>query len=141
VTDGDAIVHFRRSDVIVTGDIFNTTQYPFIDIKNGGSIQGEIKALNDLLDRTVSFRQEGGTLIIPAHGRLSNEWEMTLYRDMMVLIRDRVQAMIAKERHCSRSRLRACLLITIRSSVQIPGRDTAMFIEAVYNSLKNLPHV
>jgi cyclase len=139
-TDGDAIIHFRRSDVIVTGDIFNTTQYPFIDVKNGGSIQGEIKALTDLLDRTVSFRQEGGTLIIPGHGRLCNEWEVTLYRDMVVLIRDRVQAMINK----------GATLQQVQAARVSADYDpefgsnsgpwtTAMFIEAVYNSLKNPP--
>ena len=65
-TDGDTIVHFRRSDVIATGDIFSTTAYPKIDLKNGGSIQGEIQALNNILDRTVyQHDEEGGTLIIP----------------------------------------------------------------------------
>src|SRR5207249_6110072 len=83
-TDGDSIVHFRRSDVIVTSDIFTTTSYPFIDVRAGGSVRGEIAALNNILDKTVSFRQEGGTMIIPGHGRLCNEWEVTEYRDMMV---------------------------------------------------------
>ena len=69
-TDGDTIVHFRRSDVIATGDLFSTTSYPAIDVKNGGSIQGEIAALNYILDRTVyQHDEEGGTLIIPGHGR------------------------------------------------------------------------
>ena len=97
ITDGDSIVQFRRSDVIVTGDIFNTTQYPFIDVKNGGSLQGEIAALNNILDKTVyQHEEEGGTLIIPGHGRLCDEWEVAEYRDMLAIIRDRVQAMINK---------------------------------------------
>src|SRR5207247_3725120 len=63
ITDGDSVVHFRRSDVIVTGDIFTTTQYPFIDTKNGGTLQGEIRALNVILDRTVYPHDEhGGTM-------------------------------------------------------------------------------
>jgi glyoxylase-like metal-dependent hydrolase (beta-lactamase superfamily II) len=92
VTDGDSIVHFRKADVIVAGDIFTTTQYPFIDVKNGGTVQGEIKALNDILSRTV-FQHEGdgGTLIVPGHGYLSNEHEVLEYRDMVVIVRDRVQ--------------------------------------------------
>ena len=95
ITDGDSIVHFRHSDVIVTGDIFTTTQYPFIDVKNGGSVQGEIQALNFILDRTVYVHDEdGGTMIIPGHGRVTDEWEVAEYRDMLVIIRDRVQAMI-----------------------------------------------
>src|SRR5207247_11460257 len=95
ITDGDSIVHFRRSDVIGTGYIFTTTQYPFIDVKNGGTVQGEIAALNYILDKTVyEHDEEGGTLIIPGHGRLCDEWEVAEYRDMIAIIRDRVQALI-----------------------------------------------
>src|SRR5262245_16732627 len=139
-TDGNIIVHFRRSDVIATGDIFNTTMYPFIDVKNGGSVQGEIAALNDILDRTVSYRQETGTMIIPGHGRLSNEWEVTLYRDMVVIVRDRVQAMINKG-----ATLQQVLAARVSADYDPEyGSNsgpwtTAMFIEAVYNSLKNPP--
>jgi glyoxylase-like metal-dependent hydrolase (beta-lactamase superfamily II) len=95
ITDGDTIVHFRRSDVIVTGDIFNTTQYPPIDVKSGGSIYGEIDALDNVLDRTV-YRHlgEGGTMIIPGNGRVSDEYELSEYRDMLAIIRDRVQTLI-----------------------------------------------
>ena len=97
ITDGDSIVHFRQADVIVAGDIFNTTQYPFIDIKNGGSVQGEINALNDILNRTVYEHEgQGGTYVVPGHGYLSDEHEVVEYRDMVVIVRDRVQAMIKK---------------------------------------------
>jgi len=66
----------------VAGDVFTTTQYPFIDTANGGSIQGEIQALNFILDRTVYVHDEdGGTLIIPGHGRVTDEWEVAEYRD------------------------------------------------------------
>ena len=139
-TDGDSIVHFRRADVIVTGDIFNTDRYPFIDIKAGGSVQGEIAALNDILSRTVSFRAEGGTWIVPGHGRLCSEWEVTLYRDMLVIIRDRVQAMIKKGASLQE-------VLAARVSADYDARfgansgpwTTAMFIEAVYTSLKEPP--
>ena len=100
VTDADSLVHFRRADVIVAGDIFNTTQYPFIDIKNGGSVQGEIKALNDILNRTVYEHEEhGGTIVIPGHGYVSDEHEVVEYRDMMVIVRDRVQGDDQEGRH------------------------------------------
>ena len=136
-TDGNSIVHFRRSDVIVTGDIFNSTSYPFIDVRAGGSVRGEIAALNNILDKTVSWRQEGGTMIIPGHGRLSNEWEVTEYRDMMVIIRDRVQAMINKGATLQQ-------VLAAKVSADYDARfgsnsgpwTTAMFIEAVYTSLK-----
>ena len=73
ITDGDSIVQFRQADVIVAGDVFNTTQFPFIDIKDGGSVQGEIKALNDILNRTVFLHEgQGGTMIVPGHGYLSD---------------------------------------------------------------------
>ena len=92
ITDGDSIVQFRHSDVIATGDIFTTTQYPFIDVKNGGSVQGELDALNNILDRTVyKHDEEDGTMVIPGHGRLCDESEVADYRNMIAIIRDRVQ--------------------------------------------------
>ena len=137
-TDGNSIVHFRRSDVIVTGDIFNTTGYPFIDVKAGGSVQGEIVALNNILDKMVSFRQEGGTMVIPGHGRLCNEWEVTGYRDMMVIIRDRVQAMINKGASLQEVQsARVSADYDPRFGANSGPWTTAMFIEAVYTSLKN----
>ena len=139
VTDGDSIVHFRRSDVIVTGDLFTTTQYPFIDIKNGGSLQGLIAALNRILDRTIYKHQgEGGTLIIPGHGRVCDEFEVAEYRDMLVIIRDRVQALIIKQ-GATLEQVQAA-----RVTADFDGRfgatsgawTTNMFLEAVYTSLK-----
>jgi len=96
-TDGDSLVYFRRSDVIATGDIFVTTSYPFIDIERGGSIQGEIDALNNILDIAIpKHEEEGGTYIIPGHGRICDEFDVLEYRDMVTIIRDRVQASIKK---------------------------------------------
>jgi glyoxylase-like metal-dependent hydrolase (beta-lactamase superfamily II) len=140
-TDGDSIVHFRRADVIVAGDIFTTTQYPFIDVKNGGSLQGEIEALNFILDRTVYVHdEEGGTMIIPGHGRVTDEWEVAEYRDMLVIIRDRVQSMI-------RSGATLQQVLAARPTADYDPRygatsgtwTTDMFVEAVYSSLKNPP--
>lgn len=77
VMDGEAIVHFRHANVIVAGDIFSTTAYPAIDLKHGGSVAGEIKALNDILNRTVyEHEEDGGTMVVPGHGYLSNEHEV-----------------------------------------------------------------
>ena len=90
-------MHFRRADVIVAGDVFTTTQYPAIDLQNGGSVKGEIAALNDILKRTVYKHQgEGGTIVVPGHGYVCDEHEVVEYRDMMVIIRDRVQSMVKK---------------------------------------------
>jgi len=97
ITDGDSILHFRQADVIVAGDLFTTTQFPVIDVENGGTVQGEIKALNDILNRTVYQHEgEGGTIVVPGHGYVSDEHEVVEYRDMVAIIRDRVLAMIAK---------------------------------------------
>src|SRR5271170_790182 len=96
-SDGDSIVLFRGSNVIAAGDIFLTTGYPAIDLARGGSIQGELKALNHILDLTVPrSMQEGGTMVIPGHGRLCDEADVTDYRDMLTIIRDRVQDMLRK---------------------------------------------
>jgi glyoxylase-like metal-dependent hydrolase (beta-lactamase superfamily II) len=96
-TDGDTIIFFRRSDVISTGDVFIKTGYPVVDIANGGSINGIIKALNEIIDLAIPReKQEGGTMIIPGHGRLCDEADVVEYRDMLTIIRDRVQDMIKK---------------------------------------------
>jgi len=140
-TDGDVIVHFRKSDVIATGDIFDTTRYPFIDLKNGGSVQGEIKALNFILNRTVyEHDEDNGTMIIPGHGRLCNEFEVSEYRDMVVIIRDRIQAMIDKGATLAQVKAaRLTIDYDTRFGATSGAWTTDMFIEAVYTSLKNPP--
>src|SRR5215831_8152356 len=139
ITDGDSIVHFRRSDVIATGDIFSTTQFPFIDVKNGGSLQGEIRALNFILDKTVyQHDEDGGTWVIPGHGRVTNEWEVAEYRDMLVIIRDRVQAMI--KNGATLDQVKSARLTADydpRFGATTGPWTTDMFVEAVYTSLKN----
>jgi cyclase len=138
ITDGDSVVHFRRSDVIVTGDIFTTTQYPFIDTKNGGSLQGEIQALNFILDRTVyQHDEDGGTYIIPGHGRVTDEWDVAEYRDMLVIIRDRVQAMIKAGATLQQVQAaRPTADYDPRFGATTGPWTTNMFVEAVYSSLK-----
>ncbi|HUA19509.1 MAG TPA: MBL fold metallo-hydrolase [Bryobacteraceae bacterium] len=96
-TDGDSLVLFRGSNVISVGEVFRTTGYPVIDLARGGSIQGEVKALNHILDLTVPrSMQEGGTMVIPGHGRLCDQADVTDYRDMLTIIRDRVADLISK---------------------------------------------
>jgi cyclase len=138
ITDGDSIVHFRQADVIVAGDIFNTTQFPFIDIKDGGSVQGEINALNEILNRTV-FQHEGqgGTMIVPGHGYLSDEHEVVEYRDMLVIVRDRVRAMIKSG--ATLDQVKAARLTAdydTRYGANSGPWTTDMFVAAVYTSLK-----
>lgn len=91
-TDGDTMVWFRGSDVLSTGDIFRTDIYPVIDLEKGGHIQGIIEGLNHILAIAVpEFRLEGGTMIIPGHGRLCDSADVAYYRDMVTILRDRVQ--------------------------------------------------
>ena len=138
ITDGDSIVHFRHSDVIVTGDIFNTTQYPPIDVKNGGSIFGEIDALDNILDLTVyKHLGEGGTMIVPGHGRVSDEYELSEYRDMLAIIRDRIQMQI--DGGATLDQVRAARVTIDYDDLYGANSGpwtTDSFIEAVYASLK-----
>jgi glyoxylase-like metal-dependent hydrolase (beta-lactamase superfamily II) len=96
-TDGDSIVFFRRSDVVSAGDVFLTTTYPVIDLERGGTIQGIIAGLNTLLDITIpKDKQEGGTYVVPGHGRLCDEADVLEYRDMLTIVRDRIDDLVRK---------------------------------------------
>jgi glyoxylase-like metal-dependent hydrolase (beta-lactamase superfamily II) len=94
-TDGDILVYFRGSDVLVAGDIFVTTHYPIIDLDMGGGVDGLIDGLNTMLDITVpAYLQEGGTFVIPGHGRVSDEADVLEYRDMVQILRDRIWSLV-----------------------------------------------
>ena len=136
-TDGDTVVYFRHSDVIVSGDIFMTTTYPVIDLRNGGSVQGSIDALNHLLDLAVPKKQEeGGTYVIPGHGRVSDEADVLEYRDMLVIVRDRVQDLIKKGMSLDQVKAaRPSLDFDPRYSAPSGPASTAQFVEAVYRDL------
>lgn len=96
-TDGDSLVYFRGSDVIAAGDLFLMTTYPEIDVERGGTINGVIAGLNKMLDIVIpEFRMEGGTMVVPGHGRMSDGADVAYYRDMVTIIRDRIQTMIKK---------------------------------------------
>jgi cyclase len=132
-TDGDSMVLFRRSDVLVTGDIFTPDRFPAIDIERGGSVQGLLDALNHILLLTVPAKlQEGGTRVIPGHGRLCDEAEVVEYRNMVTIVRDRVRAMIRK----------GMSLEQVKSAKPAFDYETQYgpsdaFTEAVFRSLSN----
>jgi glyoxylase-like metal-dependent hydrolase (beta-lactamase superfamily II) len=136
-TDGDSVVFFRHSDVVSTGDIFVTTGYPFIDIERGGSIQGEIDALNNILDLTIpKHDEEGGTYVIPGHGRICDEFDVLEYRDMVTIIRDRVQASIKKG--LTLDQVKAAHLTKdydARYAAKTGFGTADSFVEAIYKSL------
>src|SRR3970282_663780 len=107
VDDTNLIVHFRRSDVISTGDIFRLDGYPVIDLENGGSIDGVLAALNGLVDLAVSdVLSEGGTLLIPGHGRICDEADLVRYRDMLTIVRDRIRTLVGRGRTLDESKAR-----------------------------------
>jgi cyclase len=131
-TDTDSMVYFRGSDVLATGDIFVTTSYPVIDLAKGGSLQGIIDGLNHILDIAIpEFRLEGGTMIVPGHGRLCDSADVAYYRDMVTVIRDRIRDQIRKGK--SLEDVKAAGL-----TKDYDGRygSPDSFIEAAYKSLK-----
>jgi cyclase len=140
-TDGDSIVVFRRSDVISTGDMFDPTQYPIIDVGNGGSLQGVLEGLNRLRQMVIpADHVEGGTMIVPGHGRLCDMADLAIYHQMVTIVRDRLQDMI--KRGMTLEQVKAAR--PTRDYDPIYGSTTGtwttdMFIEAAYRSLSRKP--
>jgi len=138
--DTGTVVMFRRSDVIATGDLFRTEGYPVIDLANGGSIDGTIAGLNRLLDLTVPSKmlEEGGTYVIPGHGRISDEHDVAMYRDMLVIIRDRIKNMVQKKMTLEQVKAaHPTLDYDGRYGADTGPWTTAMFIEAVYREMSS----
>jgi glyoxylase-like metal-dependent hydrolase (beta-lactamase superfamily II) len=140
-TDGDYWVSFRRSDVVATGDLYFTNMYPVIDTANGGNVNGVLAAVNDIIDYAVpDHQQEGGTLIIPGHGRIGDQSDLVEYRDMLTIIRDRVAVLIKAGKTLEQVK-------AAKPSSDYDGRfgattgfwTTDKFIEAIYTSLKPAP--
>jgi len=136
---GDSVVFFRRSDVLSAGDVFSTTSYPIFDIQNGGSINGVIAALNHILELAIpKDKQEGGTYIIPGHGRICDEADVVEYRDMVTIIRDRILDLINKG--MTLEQIKAA-----KPTADYDDRYNATFwtadsfVEAAYRSLRNSP--
>ena len=138
-TDGDSMVFFRKNDVIATGDVFTPASYPMVDVDRGGSINGEIDALNRIIDIAFpEFRLEGGTLIVPGHGRLCDSADVAFYRDMVTIVRDRVQDMLKKGMTIDQVRASR----PTREYDGIYGGNPSwtpdMFVDSVYKSLSAL---
>ncbi len=139
-SDGDAIVFFRRSDVVVAGDIFDTTRFPVIEIGRGGGIHGEIAALQKLVDTAIPsvpiVSREEGTLIVPGHGRICDQLDVVEYRDMVTIITDRVRDLM--KRGLTLEQVKAAS--PARGYTRRYGSDTGAwttndFVEAVYRSM------
>jgi glyoxylase-like metal-dependent hydrolase (beta-lactamase superfamily II) len=138
-SDGDSLVVFRRTDVVAAGDIFATDRYPVIDPERGGSLNGTIDALNRLIDITVpELLQEGGTLVVPGHGRLSDEGDVVEYRDMLSIVRERLRALIAQGKSLEEVQGAKPTLDYDGTYGSTTGPwTTAMFIAAAYRELQS----
>ena len=137
-TDGDTIVWFHRADVVAVGDIFSTESYPVIDRERGGSLQGLIAALDAVIEFAIpDVDHEGGTLIVPAHGYIADEFDVAEYRDMLAIVRDRVQDMLG--RGLSRAQIQAARPTfdwDARYGAESGPWTTSMFVDAVIASLQ-----
>jgi glyoxylase-like metal-dependent hydrolase (beta-lactamase superfamily II) len=137
-TDGDSVVFFRHSEVISAGNLMSTVSYPVIDVDKGGTINGVIGGLNQILDLAVAeYRSQGGTWVVPGRGRLSDTADVASYRNMLVMIRDRVADL--KKKGMTLDQVKAA-----RPSLDFDGRygattgpwTTDMFISAIYRTLQ-----
>lgn len=136
-TDGDSIVHFRGTDVIALGGLMSTTMFPMVDTARGGSINGIIDGLNLVLDMAIpEFRLEGGTMMVPGEGRIVDSGDVAYYRDMLTIIRDRVQDMVDKGMTLEQVKAAGPSADYEPRYGRTSGTwTTNQFIEAVYTSL------
>jgi glyoxylase-like metal-dependent hydrolase (beta-lactamase superfamily II) len=143
-SDGDSVVLFRKADVLATGDILDLRHFPVIDPAQGGSLQGELAALNRLLELTVPAMplvlKPGRTLLVPGHGRVSDYAELVEYRDMVTVIKDNIEELIKK----------GMTLAQVKAANPTAGYrarwgresgpwTTDMFVEAIYRGLTSRP--
>jgi cyclase len=136
-SDSDVLVHFRRHDVLVAGDVFTPDRFPVLD--QGGSINGLIAGLNRILEIAVpEFNEEGGTVIVPGHGRLCDESDVSDYRDMVTIVRDRVKDMIARKATLEQVKA-AKPTLDYDGVYGRPEYTGDMFVEAVYKSIAPAP--
>ena len=139
-SEGDIVVFFRGSDIIAAGDVIDATKFPVIDLDRGASVQGEIDALNHIIELSVRPNpfpfQGGGTYIIPGHGRVYDKDDVVEYRDMIVVIRDIVQDMIRRGMTIDQVKAAAPAKAYDRQYGAVSGAwTTDRFVEAVYRSL------
>ena len=135
-TDSDLMVFFRKSDVVVAGDVIHTQQYPVFDAKRGGGIQGIIDGLNAVIALTVPrFNQMGGTRVVPGHGRILNEADVVEYRDMMTIVRDRVRDAMDEGKTLAQIKAMRPTL-DYDPLYSVPGWTGEMLVEAIHADLR-----
>jgi glyoxylase-like metal-dependent hydrolase (beta-lactamase superfamily II) len=135
-TDGNSVVMFRNSDVISVGDLLDLSGYPLIDLKAGGSVQSLVATLNRLIEMTVpEAHAAGGTLVIAGHGRIADHAEVAYYRDMVTVVRDRIQDGIRRKLTLEQIKAARPTREFDPRYGRTTGFTTDMFVDAVYRSL------
>lgn len=139
-SDGDVFVFFRRSDIVVAGDILDTDHFPMIDVAHGGTIDGEIAALNRLVDLAIPsvpiVSREMGTSIVPGHGHVFDQVDAVDYRDMVTIVRDRVRDLIKAGRTLEQIKATdPARGFKARFGATSGPWTTDQFVESVYRSL------
>jgi hypothetical protein len=130
--------------VIATGDIIDTTRFPVIDVARGGSVQGEIDALNRLMELSIHNLplqwHPDRTLLVPGHGHVYDKLDLLEYRDMVTVIRDRIQDLIGQGLTLAQVKA-ANPTLGYRSQYGSESGPwtTDMFVEVVYNELASPP--
>jgi glyoxylase-like metal-dependent hydrolase (beta-lactamase superfamily II) len=151
-TDGDTVVFFRKSDVVVAGHVLDDTRFPVIDLERGGSIQGEIDALNRVIELAIppgpflgtppgaitASEMPGGTEVLTGNGRVYRQLDVVEYRDMVVIIRDTIKFMIDQKMTLDQIKTAApAKAWEPRFGASSGSWTTTQFVEAVYKSLMN----
>jgi glyoxylase-like metal-dependent hydrolase (beta-lactamase superfamily II) len=136
-SDGDILLFFRKSDVIVAGDVIASDRYPYIDAKHGGSIDGVIAALNWIVATAVpEYNQQGGTRVVPGHGRILNQSDVVEYRDMATIVRDRIVMLVREGKSLQQIKATHPTLDYDGNYGSITGPwTTDMFIDEVYREV------
>ena len=151
-TDGDTVVFFRRSDVVVAGHVLDATRFPVIDLARGGSVQGEIDALNRVIElaipagpylgipngaiATADAVLPGGTEVLTGRGRVYRQIDVVNYRDMVVIISDTIRHMIDQKMTLDQIEAAAPAKAWAPQFGATSGPWTTNdFVEAVYRSM------
>jgi glyoxylase-like metal-dependent hydrolase (beta-lactamase superfamily II) len=146
ISDGDLIVILRQADVIVTGNIVDLTRFPVINLGKGGSIQGEIDALNRLVEEltvppTPKWQGWYGTLVIPGRGHLADQADLVNYRDMLTVIRDRIASLVKQGRNLAQVQVAdPARGYSARYGADTGPWTTTQYVEAVFKSLQAERH-
>jgi glyoxylase-like metal-dependent hydrolase (beta-lactamase superfamily II) len=129
-TDGDTMVYFPGLDIIMTGDFYRAIQYPNVDRANGGSLQGLIDGLGEVIGHAGP-----NTKIIPGHGPTVDRNAVIAHRDIAMAVRDRVATLVTQGK--SEDEVVAAKVIAdLDAKIQQPGTTGERFVRQAYADIK-----